>query len=351
MTSRERADKAMRRGVPDRVPVVPLIDTSYAAACYGVPVSECFLKPEVHARALLNTLERHPGIDGFSINIGLTDDVIRDSSESSTEYHITTVDGSTWCVPKDDVGTPISHEISSLKDERLYRTDVLRSHVVETLRHIPPNILKSYDVSAGLTGPFSQVIFATGIERGFAAMLAEPEYFKNTVQARVQFACDWAEEMARMGVPSVWIGEGFASASLISPQQYSEFVMPYERQVADRLRALNVPSVIHICGKATAILETIAVSGADCFEVDWPVDLGEAKARIGHLISLKGNLHTTHLLQSSSEVILAEASLALEQAKAGGGFILSSGCALGRDTPSENVDAMIHAAEEFGRYR
>jgi len=78
MSPRERAEIAMRGGRPDRVPVVPLIDTSYAAACLGVPVSQCFLSPEVHAQALLSALEQHPGIDGLSINIGLTADVIVD---------------------------------------------------------------------------------------------------------------------------------------------------------------------------------------------------------------------------------------------------------------------------------
>ncbi len=36
--------------------------------------------------------------------------------------------------------------------------------------------------------------------------------------------------------------------------------------------------------------------------------------------------------------------------KAGGRFILSSGCCLGRDTPPENVDAMVRACEDFGGY-
>ncbi len=36
--------------------------------------------------------------------------------------------------------------------------------------------------------------------------------------------------------------------------------------------------------------------------------------------------------------------------KAGGRFILSSGCCLGRDTPPASVDAMVRACEDFGVY-
>lgn len=350
MNSRQRAEKAMCRQLPDRVPVVPLIDTSYAAACYGVPVSQCFLKPEVHARALVSCLERHPGIDGFSINIGLTTEVIRELVATDGEYCVTTLDGSSWGIPNNDIGTPTTHEITRFDDDRLHTVDVLRPHIVETLRQIPREILEEYDVSAGLTGPFSQVIFMMGVERVLLAIYEEPQALKQAIEARVPFALRWAEELAGLGAPSVWIGEGLASSSLISPQQYVEFVLPSEQRVAGRLRELGVPSVLHICGKADGALEAIARSGADCFEVDWQVDLAEAKARIGSAMSLKGNLHTTHLVQSSSEVIYAEARSAIANAKAGGGFILSSGCALGRDTPPENVEAMVRAATDFGAY-
>ncbi len=96
MTSRQRAESAMLGRQPDRVPVVPLIDTSYAAACYGVSVSACFLNPEVHARALVSTLERHPGIDGFSINIGLTPEVIARQTQGESDHFVTSVDGTQW---------------------------------------------------------------------------------------------------------------------------------------------------------------------------------------------------------------------------------------------------------------
>jgi len=350
MSPRERAEIAMRGGRPDRVPVVPLIDTSYAAACLGVPVSQCFLSPEVHAQALLSALEQHPGIDGLSINIGLTADVIVDLEEFEGGYTVTTIDGSVWGIPMNDIGTPTTRSVINLRDERLSSVDVLRPHIAETLGFIPSSVLKNYDVSAGLTGPFSQVLFMMGIEPAMVAMQEEPEALKEAIEARMPFALRWAEELAVLGAPSVWIGEGYASTSLISPRQYEEFVLPYEQRVTAHLRRLGVPSVLHICGKTTRVLESIASSGADCFEVDWLVDLEEAKRRIGSRMSIKGNVHTTRLVQSSPEEIYAEGLRAIEKAGAGGGFLLSSGCALGRDTPPENVDALVRAAEDFGGY-
>jgi len=348
MTPRERAETAMRGRVPDRTPVVPLIDTSYAAACLGVPVSECFLKPELHARALVAAIERHPAIDGLSINIGLTESILADIRRTGDGYLATTLDGCVWSVPWNDVGTVVGRAVTSFGDERLRSQDVLKPHILETLRHMPAEIVERYDVSVGLTGAFSQVIMTMGLDRVLPALLEEPEAVKEAIEARVPFALRWAEEAASMGAPSVWIGEGLASSSLISPAQYATFVLSSEQRVAARLRELDVPSVLHICGKAARSLAAIAQSGTDCFEADWQVGLAAAREVFDGRVSLKGNLHTTRLVNARPEEIYREARTVLTQARAAeGGFILRSGCALGRDTPPENVEAMVRAAADY----
>lgn len=350
MTSRERSQAAMRGQTPDRIPVVPLIDTSYAAACYGVSVSECFLDPEVHARALLSCLDRHPDIDGLSINIGIAPEVVRERVRTSDGWLITTLDGTVWQVPLNDIGTPIRHHIASFEDERLQTLDTLRPYIVETLRHIPPDVLGRYNISVGLTGPFSQVCFMMGVQRALTALIDQPEELKSVIARRTDFAIAWVEQIAVMGAPSVWIGEGLASGSLISAVHYATFVLPSEQQVTRKLRDRGVPAALHICGKAETLLDAMARSGADCLELDWQVDLRAAKSRIGSRVSLKGNLHTSRLVQATPAEVYEDARCVIEAAKPGGAFILSSGCALGRDTPPENVSAMARAARDFGVY-
>ena len=99
MTPRERSVAVLEGNIPDRVPCVPLIDTSYAAAVAGMPVSECFINPEAYAAALVASFERHPDIDGVSINIGLSDDVILDHKKANDVHTIKTTGGLTWMVP------------------------------------------------------------------------------------------------------------------------------------------------------------------------------------------------------------------------------------------------------------
>lgn len=351
INSRQRAVEAMYGRRPDRVPCVPLIDNSYSAPVLGVPVSRCFLDPVSHAESLVACLERHPHIDGVSINLCLADEIIVERREARDGYTIKTTGGTTWMIPYNDIGSVLEREISSFDDPRLEFEDPLKPGIMRTLEAIPEDIRRRYLINAGVTGPFSQVCFLMGIERVMLATIDDPAGLHRAIDKRLPLALQWIEEMARLNPGSIWIGEGLASSSLISPKTYREFVLPYEKILADKIRESGRPSVLHICGRLAPALDLIPETGTNCLEADWQVDLAEAKARIGDRVCLKGNLNTTTLVEARPDKIYEEARQLIETTAGGGGFILSSGCALGRDTPPENVEAMAQAALDYGQYQ
>ncbi len=80
-------------------------------------------------------------------------------------------------------------------------------------------------------------------------------------------------------------------------------------------------------------------------------DLAEIKRRYGHKLALMGNLHTTEvMLRGTVEQVKAAARQAIEDAGKGGGFILSTGDQCGRDTPDENIFALVDTCKTDGRY-
>jgi uroporphyrinogen decarboxylase len=338
----------MYGGKPERVPCVPLIDNSYAAARIGVPVSQCFMDPVLHAEALVACLEHHPAIDGLSINLCLAAQIMLDCQQAADGYLVKTSGGLTWQVPTDDVGTVKSCDITSFDDPRMETDDPFKPGILETLRAIPADIRRRYLINVGVTGPFCQVEFLMGLNRVLLATLEDPDGLHAAIEKRLPLALRWIDELAELDPAAIWIGEGVASSSVIGPHTYREFVLPYEQALAERIRQLKVPSVLHICGKVDPILEDIPQTGVDCFEADWPVNMVAARARLGKRVSLKGNLNTTTLVKATPQAIY-QLSRRLIQDMADGSFILSSGCALGRDTPPENVDAMAQAAlESYG---
>ena len=79
--------------------------------------------------------------------------------------------------------------------------------------------------------------------------------------------------------------------------------------------------------------------------------LADIKKRYGDRLALMGNLHTTNvMLDGTPGLVRLESLRALYDAAQGGGFVLSTGDQCGRDTPEENLRAMIAACREFGGY-
>ena len=90
---------------------------------------------------------------------------------------------------------------------------------------------------------------------------------------------------------------------------------------------------------------------AQLFHTIQDCDLAELKRLYGARIVLKGNLHTTDvMLKGSVDDVVAASKAAIDAAKAGGRFILSTGDQCGRDTPFENLEAMVRTARTYGRY-
>jgi uroporphyrinogen decarboxylase len=81
-------------------------------------------------------------------------------------------------------------------------------------------------------------------------------------------------------------------------------------------------------------------------------DLAEIKREYGDRLALMGNLHTTEvMLRGTPDQVMDASRQAVAAAGEGGGFILSTGDQCGRDTPDENLRAMVTAAQQYGRYQ
>lgn len=80
-------------------------------------------------------------------------------------------------------------------------------------------------------------------------------------------------------------------------------------------------------------------------------NLKELKKLYGDKIVLKGNLHTTEvMLRGTVQDVINACKQAIDDAAEGGKFILSTGDQCGRDTPDENLFAMVETAKTYGRY-
>lgn len=138
---------------------------------------------------------------------------------------------------------------------------------------------------------------------------------------------------------------------------FRRFSLPAVRRVIELATAAGMPTHIHSCGPEKALVKVMAeetnLTVIDPLEVPpmGDCDLAELKRLYGKKLTLKGNLHTTEvMLRGSPDDVIAASKKAIDDAAAGGRFILSTGDQCGRDTPDENLRVMIETARTYGKY-
>jgi uroporphyrinogen decarboxylase len=98
-------------------------------------------------------------------------------------------------------------------------------------------------------------------------------------------------------------------------------------------------------------LEQIAATGCDAVGVDWTVNLGQARARVGERCAIQGNLDPM-VLMAGPEQIRAEALKALESfgvPEPGVGHIFNLGHGISQFTPPESVTALVDSVHAYSR--
>ena len=166
------------------------------------------------------------------------------------------------------------------------------------------------------------------------------------------------ERIARLEVKPDFLLCG-SSGSLVfqSPGTFRELALPVLKHVTQRAYDLGIPTHVHSCGPERDLVRMAAeetmLTIIDPLE---PLPMGDCnlaalKRAYGDRIALKGNLHTTRvMLHGSVDDVVAASRRAIDDAAAGGGFVLSTGDQCGRDTPDENILATVETARSYGRY-
>lgn len=134
----------------------------------------------------------------------------------------------------------------------------------------------------------------------------------------------------QQGIPSFWMGgTEHCGPGVVRPTCFKRLITPYDKRIVAIMHEHGATVNLHTHGKLKDILDDIAEIGVDVMSpietgLRGDVTLAEVKARVGDRICLKGNLDDMAFLALASEAeVRAAAEDAIQQAAAGGGYILS----------------------------
>lgn len=172
---------------------------------------------------------------------------------------------------------------------------------------------------------------------------ARPDLLHHILETTAQTVIQYLNAQIAAGAQAVMIFDSWGGA--LSNDAYIEFSLNYMQKIVAGLTKSNegrkVPSIVFTKGGALW-LEAQAEIGADALGLDWAVDIGSARNRVGDKVALQGNLDPAILL-STPEAIEKEVANVLKSYGHGNGHVFNLGHGITQWTPPENAAAMLAA--------
>ena len=341
MNSIERVAAAIGMRTPDQVPV-DLHNFLPAAQAFARPFTQTFRDGELLAQAMLDSwrefghdmilLENGTGCNAEAC--GATVTYRDDAAPVADEPIITSLDEVDGLIVRDP-------ETTFPQSEILKATRILSREIGD----------KAWIVARADQGPFDLAAQLFGMENLMMAIaMGEADGVDALLTYCRKVTTRYALALLDAGGHSTSIGEPVSGPGLISPRDYRRYAMPQQRQLADDVKAHGGIVANHICGDTIPIFDDYLATGAQILEIDHVTSLRIAKDRARGKACLLGTLDTNVITLGTPGQIEDAVREAIEIAAPDSGFIIGPGCALGPETPPENIHALIEAAHEFGRY-
>ena len=176
---------------------------------------------------------------------------------------------------------------------------------------------------------------------------ARPDLLHHILEVTAQTVMQYLNAQIAAGAQAVMIFDSWGGA--LSHKAYLEFSLPYMQKIINGLTreadGRVVPRVAFTKGGALW-LEAQAEIGADALGLDWTIDIGQARKRVGDKVALQGNLDPAILL-STPQAIEKEVASILASYGHGNGHVFNLGHGITQWTPPENAAAMIAAVRDL----
>jgi MtaA/CmuA family methyltransferase len=346
-TNRDRVVAAYKRSFADRVPVYPIV-ASFAGTLDGLSIEEYCTSPTRAITAMLNYYERYQPDVVLAYN-----DLAKEAEAFGCR-----VKYSDYVVPSIDAH--VLHEdksaLARLTMPDPYKTARLPGFLEQCealVKAKPPAA-----IGAVAVGPWTIAMLLRNPETMLLDTFEDPQFIHDVMRVATDFSKLWGDAIVKTGI-GLSFSEPTASISLISPDNYREFVAPYHKELVDHFKARKVGVTTHICGTTYPIFEDLIQTGFTTisFDLDQQADpalyvdqltrfMDVAKGRAVAI----GNVDATKFEKTTRDAMYADVRRCVDAAARHSGFILSTSCEIPPKSDPEIVKWFMDAAHEYGRY-
>jgi uroporphyrinogen decarboxylase len=235
--------------------------------------------------------------------------------------------------------------VPDMEDELGYVMEAVRTIRRELDGRVPligfsgsPWTLATYMVEGGSTKDFAKV-------KGM--LYEDPDSMHKLLDVVARAVTDYLNAQISAGAQAVMIFDTWGGA--LTTRDYKLFSLDYMQHIVDGLQreheGKRIPVTLFSKG-GCQWLENQAAVGADCLGIDWTIDIGLARQRVGDKVALQGNMDPT-VLYAKPERIREEVAFILKSFGSGSGHVFNLGHGIQPNVDPEHARAFVDAVHEL----
>jgi len=181
-------------------------------------------------------------------------------------------------------------------------------------------------------------------------MYSRPDLMHRILAVNADAVAAYLNAQIEAGAQAVMVFDSWGG--VLADGAFQTFSLAYTDRVLKQLKThhgdVRIPRIVFTKGGGLW-LEEMAALDQDVLGVDWTVNLGAARRRVGDMVALQGNLDPNVLFAGPTQ-IEAEAIRVLDSFGAPGhGHIFNLGHGISQHTPPESVSVLVEAVHAHSR--
>jgi uroporphyrinogen decarboxylase len=176
-----------------------------------------------------------------------------------------------------------------------------------------------------------------------------PDLLHHILEVTTRAVIGYLNAQIEAGAQAVMIFDTWGGT--LTPWTYREFSLRYMEQIVTALTkerdGHKVPNIVFTKGGGLW-LEDMANIGCDALGLDWTINIGDARRRVGDKVALQGNFDPSALF-GTPESIWKCANLVLENYGHGNGHVFNLGHGISQFTDPENVQVLVDTVHSESR--
>jgi uroporphyrinogen decarboxylase len=177
----------------------------------------------------------------------------------------------------------------------------------------------------------------------------DPQTLLRLLDILAQSIIDYLNAQIAAGVDVVMIFDSWGG--VLTGPTYKDFSLQYMQKILDGIKQSSsgskIPVIMFTKGGGLWV-EDIAATGCDAIGIDWGIDIGQVRRKVGDKVAIQGNLDTA-VLYSNPDKIRDEVARVLSSYGHGDGHVFNLGHGIHPEINPEHVAVLVDAVHELSK--